>query len=240
MWQWALTPWVSLILLGFIDVQPPSPAAYYRHRGYVYTLGSLQRWAMICGINIISIASYNWRYFQDKVEPRVNHSIHPRNTRHLHAHDPSCGGFRTSEYFRDQAPSISDRGYHSFLDETSGFYAWTVKTVSRATVSAIPGLVRRLLPRGSRSQVPIIYSIFSLQQPGLNKRPADIEVINLSLTRLIELLQKDQLMNESGDLLVADSIDFPRSVTLDSSPAGPTTIRDPRSDSGSRYRPKSQ
>ena len=59
------------------------------------------------------------------------------------------------------------------------------------------------------------YSAFSLQRPGLDKRPADVEVVDLSLTRLVELLKEDGLMKESGEVLVAGAMDAPWSVTLD-------------------------
>ena len=58
-------------------------------------------------------------------------------------------------------------------------------------------------------------SAFSLRRPGLDKRPADVDVVDLSLMRLVELLKEDGLMKELGELLVAGSMDAPCFVTLD-------------------------
>lgn len=51
------------------------------------------------------------------------------------------------------------------------------------------------------------YSVFYLQRSELGKRSANIEVVDLFLTRLIESLKKNRLMKKSGELLVVGSID---------------------------------
>lgn len=117
-------------------------------------------------------------------------------------------------------PSSSSRSPSVSLDPAAPFQMPTAPPDSAApitlrperTISELGLVIARGQPDGQWWQP---YSAFSLQRPGLDKRPADVEVVDLSLTRLVELLKEDGLMKESGEVLVAGAMDAPWSVTLD-------------------------